>query len=426
MPHLVRMPEVAANTTEAVLASWPLQVGEAFRAHDTIATVETAKAVVDIEAERDGTLLATLVAEGTAVVIGDPIALYAADGEQVTDIAAALADLGAGRKERAGAPDEHDDLALEIPEADRQPSAPAPRIPTGSAPHDGRVDPPQRTFASPLARRLAREARVRVEDIAGTGPNSRIVRRDVEAAIAKRTGAPRAEQPPDRPGPGYVDHPHTPLRRAVAARLLESVQNAPHFYLRATARVDALARLRSELNDGAPTRISMTHLIIKAIAHSHLLVPEMNVIWTPDAVRSFSSVDVAVAVATDHGLLTPVLRSVETLSVRAIARTVGDLVDRSRNGTLRQHELEGGTITVSNLGMYDTEEFAAVINPPQAAILAVGAVREEPVARDGQLEVASVMRLTLSIDHRPVDGATAARWLQALRAVVERPVQLLS
>jgi pyruvate dehydrogenase E2 component (dihydrolipoamide acetyltransferase) len=425
MPQLLRMPEVAANTTQAVLASWPLQVGAEFRAHDTLATVETAKAVVDIEAERDGVLLATLVAEGTEVDIGAPIALFATGGEQVTDIDAALTALGAERKDRHAQPDAATDVALEIPEADRRPSTPAPEIPPGPVSGNAPVDSPQRIFASPLARRLAREARMSVDDIAGTGPNSRIVRRDVEAAIAKRTDLVGIGLL-DKSSPGYVDRPHTPLRRAVAARLLESTRTAPHFYLRGTARVDALTRLRSELNENAPTRVSLTHLIIKAIAHAHALVPEMNVIWRPDAIRSFSSVDVAVAVATDRGLLTPVLRSVESLSVRAIARSMSDLVDRGRNGTLRQHELEGGTITVSNLGMYDTEEFAAVINPPQSAILAVGAVRDEPVARDGQLEIATVMRVTLSVDHRPVDGETAARWLQALLSVLERPVQLLS
>jgi pyruvate dehydrogenase E2 component (dihydrolipoamide acetyltransferase) len=435
VPQLLRMPEVAANTTEAVLASWPLQLGAAFRAHDTIATVETAKAVVDIEAEQDGVLVATLVAEGAEVVIGDPIALLATDGEEVTDIDAALAALGAHRRDADRGTDVASDVALDVPEADREPSTPVPELPAHTVPGNGRSASSPRIFASPLARRLARDARLPVDEIAGSGPNSRIVRRDVEAAIAKRTDPIGTDQPPVAAGPAgsassagsaYVDQPHTRLRRAIAARLVESTQTAPHFYLRGTARVAALIRLRSELNDGAPTRISLTDLIIKAVAHAHVSVPEMNVIWTPDAVRSFAGVDVAVAVATDSGLVTPVLRSVESLSVRAIARASSDLVARSRSGQLRQHELEGGTITVTNLGMYDTAEFAAIINPPQSAILAVGAVRDEPVARDGQVGVAPVLRVTLSVDHRPVDGVTAARWLQAFLAVLERPVQLLS
>jgi pyruvate dehydrogenase E2 component (dihydrolipoamide acetyltransferase) len=435
VPQLLRMPEVAANTTEAVLASWPLQLGAAFRAHDTIATVETAKAVVDIEAEQDGVLLATLVAEGTEVVIGDPIALFATVGEEVTDIDAALAALGAHRSDPDNGADAKSELALDVPEADREPSTPARELPADVVTGNGRSASPQRVFASPLARRLARDARLPVDEIAGTGPNSRIVRRDVEAAIANRTesiGASQPSGPAGRSGPAgpagsaHVDHPHTRLRRAIAARLVESTQTAPHFYLRGTARVDALTRLRSDLNEGAPTRVSLTDLIIKAVAHAHVSVPEMNVIWTPDAIRSFAGVDVAVAVATDDGLVTPVLRSVESLSVRAIARATRDLVERSRRGELRQHELEGGSITVTNLGMYDTAEFAAIINPPQSAILAVGAVRDEPVARDGQVGVAPVMRVTLSVDHRPVDGVTAARWLQAFLAVLERPVQLLS
>jgi pyruvate dehydrogenase E2 component (dihydrolipoamide acetyltransferase) len=426
MPQLLRMPEVAANTTEAVLASWPLQLGATFRARDTIATVETAKAVVDIEAEQDGVLLATLVPEGTEVIIGDPIALLAADGEQVADVDAAVIALGARRLDRENGADSRSDLALDVPEVDREPSTPAPELPADTVTGNCDAASPPRIFASPLARRLAREARLSVDDIAGTGPNSRIVRRDVEAAIAQRTESIGIDQRSGRADPGFVDHPHTRLRRAVAARLVESTQTAPHFYLRGTARIDALIRLRSELNEGAPMRISLTDLIIKAVAHTHLLVPEMNVIWTPDAVRSFSGVDIAVAVATDNGLLTPVVRSVESLSVRTIARSMNDLIERSRRGALRQHELEGGTITVTNLGMYGTAEFAAIINPPQSAILAVGAVREEPIARDGQVSVASVMRVTLSIDHRPVDGVSAARWLQAFLAVLESPVQLLS
>ena len=426
MPHLLRMPEVAANTTEAVLANWPLPAGAAFRAHDTVATVETAKAVVDIEAEKDGVLLATLVAEGTEVLIGDPIALFATDGEQVLDIDAALAALCVHQPDPDSGAHPKSELALDVPEADPKPSAQAPALPADTVTGNGRSTSPQRIFASPLARRLAREARLAVEEIAGTGPNSRIVRRDVVDAIANRSDSTGIGRPSGLSGSSYVDHPHTRLRRAIAARLVESSQTAPHFYLRGTARVDALTRLRSDLNEGATTRISLTDLIVKAVASAHQSVPEMNVIWMPDAVRSFSGVDIAIAVATDDGLVTPVLSSVESLSVRAIARATSDLVDRSRRGELRQHEIEGGTITVTNLGMHGTAEFAAIINPPQSAILAVGAVRQEPIARDGQVSVASVTRVTLSVDHRPVDGVTAARWLQAFLAAVESPVQLLS
>jgi pyruvate dehydrogenase E2 component (dihydrolipoamide acetyltransferase) len=421
VPQLLRMPEVAANTGEAVLASWPLTPGTAFRARDTIATVETAKAAVDIEAEQDGVLVALLVAEGAEVAAGDPIALFAVDGEQVSDVDAALAALGAPRG--SSAEDVKSGLALDVPEADREPAPPAPGLAADTVAGNGSSTSSHRIFASPLARRLARDARLGVDQIVGTGPNSRIVRRDVEAAIANRA-APSVAAQVD--GAAYVDRPHSRVRRAIAERLVESTRTAPHFYVRGTARVAALTRLRAELNEGQTPRISVTDLLVKAVATAHLAVPEMNVIWTRDAIRSFAGVDVAVAVATDTGLVTPVLRSVESLTVRAIASATAELVERSRRGQLRQHELEGGTVTVTNLGMYGTEEFAAIINPPQSAILAVGAARDEAIVRDGELAVEPVMKLTLSVDHRPVDGVIAARWMQALLAALESPVRLLS
>lgn len=398
MPELLRMPEVAANTPSAVLASWSLPVGAGFRAQDTIATVETDKALVDVEAERDGVLLAALVAEGTEVEIGAPIALLAASGEQVTDVDAALAALGA--------------------------TAATPSTADGNG-HAERV------FASPLARRLAKEAGLPVEQITGTGPNSRITKRDVDAALAHRdVAAPAPVAAPARVAArtpaAFTDRPHSRLRRAVAARLLESKQTAPHFYLRGTANVDALLRLRSELNQDQAAHVSLTDLVVKAVSQAHLRVPDLNVIWTPDAVRAFSTVDIAVAVATDGGLVTPVVRSVDSLSITALSRASRDLIERAHQGALRQQELGGGTITVTNLGMYGTEEFAAIINPPQAAILAVGAVLAEPVARDGQVVVGSVMRFTLSVDHRPVDGVTAARWMREFLAVMENPVRILA
>ena len=404
MPELLRMPEIAANTPAAVLAGWSLPVGASFHAHDTIATVETDKAVVDVEAENDGVLLAALVTEGTEVRIGAPIALLAGAGEQVTDVDAALSALGA--------------------------TVAQPSTSDGNG-HATRV------FASPLARRLAKEAGLPVELITGTGPNSRITKRDVDAALAHRDVAPVA--PVAEPSPvvelspvvapplgAFTDRPHSRVRRAIAARLLESKQTAPHFYLRGTANVAALVRLRSELNSDQAMHISLTDLIVKAVSQAHLRVPELNVIWTPDAVRSFSTVDIAVAVATEHGLVTPVVRAVDSLSISALSRASRDLIERAHQGTLRQQELDGGTITVTNLGMYGTAEFAAIINPPQAAILAVGAVRSEPVALDGQVVVGSVLRCTLSVDHRPVDGVTAARWMREFLGILENPVRILA
>jgi pyruvate dehydrogenase E2 component (dihydrolipoamide acetyltransferase) len=219
------------------------------------------------------------------------------------------------------------------------------------------------------------------------------------------------------------------MRRAIAARLGESKQQVPHFYLRGTARVDRLLDLRSQLNSTAApgaARVSLNDLVVKAAGVAHGLVPGMNAIWRPEAIRRFPAADIAIAVATEHGLVTPVLRGVERLTISALAGQTAELVERARAGQLRPDELEGGTLTVTNLGMYDTEEFAAIINPPQSAILAVGAVREEPVVVEGALAVGSVLRVTLSVDHRAVDGALAAEWMRSFLSLMEQPVRILA
>jgi pyruvate dehydrogenase E2 component (dihydrolipoamide acetyltransferase) len=434
MASVLRMPEVAANATEAVLAEWMVAENVPFAALDTIATVETEKALVDIEAEADGVVLKALVPGGSQVEVGSPIAVLGVPGEQVTDLAALLAGLGVEETADPVVPARRD-----VPS---DPGSAAPIVPDAPAELPA---PNGRIFASPLARRLARTAGIPVEEIGGgTGPRRRILRRDVERAIADRSAATAAARPTAGPaaspvvvpaaapaaraatGATYDEIPHSRLRRAVATRLVESKQTAPHFYLRATLRADRLVALRAELNEGAPTRVSLNDLVIRAVAAAHLRVPEMNVVWTPDAVRAHHTVDIAVAVATDRGLVTPVVRDVASLSVTALAARVQDLAARARDGKLRQDELEGGTISVTNLGMYGVEEFAAIINPPHAAILAVGAVRDEPVVEDGALAVGKLMTVTLSVDHRPVDGVVAARWLAELRDLIEHPVRILA
>ncbi len=417
MARLLRMPEVAANSTEAVLAEWSVKENVTFVAHDVLATVETDKALVDVEAEDDGVVLKSLVPPGARVEVGAPIAVLGEPGELVADLAALLAELGVN---------EPVDPVLAV-RRDVPDTAPLPA--SGSARAPG-----ARVFSSPLARRLAKEAGLSIDEIDGTGPRHRILRRDVEMAIAGRAAtdseatpaATTAAAPSSSAAPSYEDVPHSPIRRATAARLTESKQSAPHFYLRATLRADRLLDLRAELNEGATIPVSLNDLLLKAAAAAHVQVPEMNVVWTPDAVRRFDTVDLAVAVATERGLLTPVVRDVASLSVTALSARVRDLVERARIGRLRQEELEGGAMSVTNLGMFGTEEFAAIINPPHAAILAVGAVRQEPVVEDGNLAIGRVLRVTLSVDHRPVDGVVAARWLSALVDLVEHPVRILA
>jgi pyruvate dehydrogenase E2 component (dihydrolipoamide acetyltransferase) len=416
MASILRMPEVAANAVEAILQSWPIAENTAYAAADVIATVETEKAVVDVEAETDGVILKTLVAEGAEVQVGDPIALIGEPGEKPADLDAVLAELGLS----GPAP-----VPVPVPVPDR-PAA----IDAEAGTSNG-----SRVFSSPLARRLAKEAGLRFETISGSGPNGRIIRRDVEAAIRNQATSPEPPVPPKRvdppkapartAAPSFTDVPHSRVRAAVASRLTESKQTIPHFYLRGTAHVGKLLKLRRRLNEG-PVRISVNDLVIKAAARAHLLVPAMNVIWTPDAVRSFSSVDVSVAIATERGLVTPVLRSVEQLTLSSVSTTVKDFVERARAGRLRQDELEGGTFSVTNLGMFGTEDFGAIINPPQAAILAVGAVRQEPVVKNGKLKAGTVMRVTLSVDHRPIDGAVAAEWMSVFLSLLENPVQILA
>ena len=417
MARLLRMPEVAANATEAVLADWTVGENVAFAAEDTLATVETEKALVDVEADQAGVVLKALVAPGSQVEVGAPIAVIGDPGEQVADLAGLLAELGVAQTPTPKVPERRDVPDPEGGTASTHPSAP-------SVEHVGTRE---RIFASPLARKLAKDAGITVTEIDGTGPRRRILRRDVERALQGRA-APPAARPAQAVtgGTSYEDSPHSRIRRATAARLVESKQTAPHFYVRATLRVDRLLALRAELNEDPDTSVSLNDLVVKAAAGAHRRVPEMNVTWTPDAVRSFRDVDLAVAVATDRGLLTPVLRDVGSLSVTAVAARTRDLVERARKGRLRQEELEGGTMSVTNLGMFGTEEFAAIINPPHASILAVGAVRQEPVVEDGVLAVGQVMRVTLSVDHRPVDGVVAARWMQAFVDLVEHPARILA
>lgn len=446
MAHVLRMPGVAANDTEAVLAEWIVQVGADFAGSDVLATVETDKAAVDIEADDAGVVLHTLVPPGAQVEIGSPIAVLGAPGEQVDDLDALLAELGVAETTDPVVPERRD--VPTDPESGA-PLAEEPAVPVEQAAPD-RSRTNGRIFASPLARKIAKDAGIPVEEIHGSGPRGRILRRDVDAAVAARTEtpapsveaetpAPLVEQrapasvaetpaPSKQPSPAaaYVDTPHSRMRRAVANRLQESKREAPHFYLRASLRVDKLIALRAELNDGATTRVSLNDLVVKAVAAAHERVPEMNVVWTAEATRAFSTSDIAVAVATDRGLLTPVVRDVGSLSVTALAARVADLAARAREGKLKQDELEGGSISVTNLGMYGVEEFAAIINPPHAAILAVGAAREEAVVADGQLVVGQVMKVTLSVDHRPVDGVVAAKWLAAFSDLVEHPLRILA
>jgi pyruvate dehydrogenase E2 component (dihydrolipoyllysine-residue acetyltransferase) len=479
MATLLRMPEISANTVEAVLSEWPLAENSEFAAGDAIATVETEKAVVDVPAVAAGVLLRTLIEPGKSVSVGTPMAVLGVPGETVDDIDALVEQLtGEPVVLATSAADEPTpagtrEASQRVPPGPTTPAVSAPAALVSIAPMSSGVEGSEadghasaRIFASPLARRIAKENGLAVGDIHGTGPGGRIIRDDVKRTVAERSVALSVEAAPSdkaagaretvqaagaatgtvaspdgtaaasarrvagpasgaRDVAGYVDVPHSRMRRAIAGRLTQSSQEAPVFSIRGSAQVDALLALRKDLNAVSGIKISVNDLIVAAAARAHVAVPEMNAIWMPDAVRRFEDVDIAVAVATDSGLVTPVVRGVQRLTVSALVATSADLVTRARDGKLRQDELEGGTLTVTNLGVFGTEDFTAVINPPQAAILAIGAARQEAVVTDGELGVATVLRVTLSVDHRPVDGATAARWMAAFLGLVQAPLRIL-
>ncbi|MEU1597615.1 dihydrolipoamide acetyltransferase family protein [Streptomyces sp. NPDC005708] len=424
MAEIMRMPEVAANTPEAILQAWNVGLNTPYAAGDPIVTVETEKAAVDVEAESDGVLLRLLVEAGTTVAVGTPIAVWGAKDESTSAVDALVASLGTGEAPTTA--------STTSPTAPEEPATPAGTV--APAPTVAARDNSERIFASPLARRLARELGVDLNAVVGSGPHGRIRRADIEAAAATvepeqtlpaDTGAEIPRNGTSAVGPRFVDVPNTRMRTAIARRLTESKQNTPHFYLRAGARVDALLELRKQINAGQGVKVSINDLLIKAIASAHMSVPAVNAQWNDTSMRHFSDVDIAVAVATDGGLVTPVVRGVDSLSMSGVAKATKDLIARAKERRLQQDELEGGTITITNLGMYGTEDFAAIINPPQAAILAVGAVRQEAVVDEGAINIASVLRLTLAVDHRSVDGATAAEWMKAFVDVLEHPLRIL-
>jgi pyruvate dehydrogenase E2 component (dihydrolipoamide acetyltransferase) len=411
-----------------VVAAWPVPENTPYAAEDAIVTVETEKAVVDVSADTAGVILKTLVPAGDGVRIGDPIAVLGDPDEAVPDLADLLVSLGVGPSRPAVAQ-----------------NAPSEATRTGGPPEGERANGTARVFSSPLARRVAEDAGLALADIAGTGPGGRVVRRDVIAAVAALgtpapvpvaaapaasgaateviRGAPEARRPSS---PAYVDQQHSRMRRAIADRLITANREVPTFTIQATVRVDRLLKMRDRLNTDATTRISVTDLMVLAVARTHVLVPAMNVVWTPEAVRTFARVDVAFAVATERGVLTPVLRGVDLMRVTEVAAASRDLVERARAGRLRQEEIEGGTITVTNLGPFGTEAFTAVINPPQSAILAVGASRREPLVRRDRVVPGTVIRMTLTVDHRPLDGAVAAEWMAALCTRLEEPLSILA
>lgn len=420
MATTIRMPEVLANVTEAAVQKWLVAEGDTIEVGQPFAEIETEKAVVEYTAETAGTVLQLLIGEGDAVDVGAPIALVGEAGEVAPASPAAEPSAAS------------EGSLVVVPSG----AAATPAETAGAAAStDGR------RFISPLVRRLAREHGLDLTAVQGSGPDGRVVRRDIEALLsaapaptsaptAAATGATAsaAAPAPVAPAPGLEPEliPASRMRKTIARRLAESKSTVPHFYLTADCRVDRLLELRREINAIDGVKISVNDLVVKAVAAAFMDVPEANTTWTDEGMLRHRTADIAIAVSLDDGLVTPVVRGVERLSVTALSAAIGDLATRARSGGLKQHEIEGGSFAVSNLGMFGTPEFSAIINPPQAGILAVGAARQAPVVVDGALAVGMVMTVTLSADHRVLDGALAARWLAAFVARIENPVSILA
>lgn len=444
MATTIRMPEVLANVTEAAIQSWLVAVGDSVAVGQPLAEIETDKAVVEYAAETAGTVLELLIAEGDSVDVGAPIAVVGESGEETAPSAPAPSVTD------AAAPAQSDPESA-APVADAEPVFDASEEPTESEePADhAPAEPEVRRFMSPLVRRLARERGISLDGVVGSGPAGRIVRRDLEAINAARPAAPAtlpapaatpsapaaptAPAPtapaPAAPAPAGLEPeliPHSRMRKTIARRLTESKNEVPHYYLSADCRVDRLLELRRELNAPGTVKVSVNDLVVKAVAGAFVDVPEANRTWSDEGMLLHRAIDIAIAVSLDDGLVTPVVRGVDALSVSALGHAIADLAERARVGGLRQHEIEGGSFAVSNLGMFGTQEFSAIINPPQAGILAVGAARQTPVVVDGEVVAGTVMTVTLSADHRVLDGALAARWLAAFVARIENPLTILA
>jgi pyruvate dehydrogenase E2 component (dihydrolipoamide acetyltransferase) len=424
MPVNVLMPALSPTMTEGKLSKWTKKEGDKIKSGDVIAEIETDKATMEVESADEGTLGKIIVPEGTeGVAVNTVIAMLLEEGETAND-------LGKAPASKAPSPQ------------------PSPRGGEGVAPvaPAKTVTAPQttgsRVFASPLARRIATERGIDLSAVKGTGPHGRIVKDDLaKTSPSPQRGEGRGEGAAMRPaaqgvdakkqadllGMAYTEIPNNSIRKIVASRLLESKQTVPHFYLTVDCLIDDLLAAREKLNVEAKGayKLSVNDFVVKASAMALMAFPSANVSWTDAAILQYDSADISVAVATPNGLITPIIKAAHTKGLRQISEEVKDLAGRAREGKLKPVEFQGGTFSVSNLGMYGIKDFGAIINPPQACILAVGAGLQQPVVKNGQLAVGTVMSVTLSVDHRAVDGAVGAEYLQTFKRFIENPVSML-
>lgn len=431
MPIQILMPALSPTMEEGNLAKWCVKEGDTVESGDVIAEIETDKATMEVEAVDEGTIGKILVPEGTeGVKVNELIALLLEEGEDESALEGA-------ENTASAAPAKADAAPAEAPAA--QQAAPAPAAPVSES--------GDRVFSSPLARRIAANEGLEIKDIKGTGPRGRVVKRDVEAAITSgsgKTAAPAAEKPapkaatPDAKAisqddpifkllPEFEAVPNTNMRKTIAKRLTESARDIPHFNLQVDVEIDKLMALRKELNsrEGADYKISVNDFLVKATSLALTRVPDCNVAFTDNAILKFKSVDMAIAVAVEGGLITPIIKDAASKGLATLANEAKDLAARARDGKLAPEEYQGGTFTISNLGMFGIKSFNSIINPPQGGILSIGAGEQRPVVKNGALAVATVVTLTLAVDHRCIDGATGAAFIKELKALIEDPIALM-
>src|SRR4051812_1896149 len=456
MPINILMPALSPTMEKGNLAKWLKHEGDRVKSGDVIAEIETDKATMEVEAIDEGVLAKIVVPEGTAdVPVNQLIALIAGQGEDPKSVGAAGGGAPAPAKAEAPKPAQPPAAPAQPPAVAQAAPASAPATQPAAKPNGGGEG--GRVFASPLARRIAKEAGIEIAMVQGSGPHGRVIERDVRAAAAggppkaapaAATAAPAAAaKPPSAPAapsdaqvkalfePGsYEEIPHDNMRKTIVRRLTEARQTVPQFYLTMDCEIDALLKLREQVNAAAPKdkdgkpawKVSVNDMAIKALAMALMRVPDANVTWTEGAMLRHKHADVGVAVALPgNGLITPIIRAAETKTLSVIANQMKDFAARAKNRKLKPEEYQGGTTAVSNLGMFGIKEFTAVINPPHSTILAVGGGSQRVVVRKGELAVATVMSVTLSCDHRAVDGALGAQLIAAFKELVENPMGML-
>ncbi len=437
MAKIVGLPKLSPTMEEGTLSRWAKKEGDEIGIDDLVAEVETDKATMEWRSFDKTVLLKILVPEGSTLKPDQPVAIFGQKGEDVSALVAQAAGGGAGLVAVAAAP-------AKTPEPPKE-SAPAAAALAAVAPAAEAPAPGGRVAASPLVRKIARERSIDLARVRGTGPHGRIVKRDVEG-LAATSAAPAASAAPSAIATRVLGERRPPttvklsqMRKTIARRLTESKQSVPHFYLTIDVDAGPLVSARAQINadleaqfkaspaqgQKSAEKVSVNDLLIKACAAALRRVPAVNSSFTPDALVHHDAVDISVAVAVPDGLLTPVVRDADQLGVLAISRAVRELAGRAKDKKLKPEEMTGGTFSISNLGMFGIEQFAAVINPPEGAILAVGTVRDEPVVKDGAVVPGQRLRMTLSCDHRVVDGAVGAEFLAVLKRLVEAPITLL-